>query len=73
LQPVLRCTEVSQQSDVIGHPRRFGDAGGTSAITPIVAELLHYGNRRKEPKTAVSTRSKMALIQSPRVPLTMSL
>ncbi len=42
------CCDAHGTSE-LGHPRRFGDAGGTSAITPIATELLHCGNRRKGP------------------------
>jgi hypothetical protein len=28
----------------LGHPRRFGNVSGRSAIAPIATELVHYGS-----------------------------
>jgi hypothetical protein len=36
--PVLRCTEVSQQSAALG---RFGRAPATSALAPIATKIVH--------------------------------
>jgi hypothetical protein len=38
---VLRCTEVSQQSVVMGHSRHFGRASGTSGLPPTSDMSLH--------------------------------
>jgi hypothetical protein len=41
--PALRCTEVSQQIDAMGHFRPIDDVCAMSAFRPIATELLHYG------------------------------
>ena len=50
--PALRCSEVSQPIDAVGHSRRFAAVGDSSAHPPIATESLHCGSCRAGPLPA---------------------
>jgi hypothetical protein len=58
--PVLRCTEVSQPTDGMGHSRHFEQAQATSASHPIADISLRRTHRRYRPRLCENSKIEFA-------------